>query len=969
MGEIGVGEEDFKWEKRGDAGGERILVSIRLRPLNAKEIARNDTTDWECINDTTIIFRNSVPERSMAPVAYTFDRVFRSDCSTRQVYEDAAKQVALSAVSGINSTIFAYGQTSSGKTYTMIGITEYTVSDIYDYIQRHEERAFVLKFSAIEIYNEAVRDLLSPDSTPLRLLDDPERGTIVEKLTEETLNDWDHLCKLLSICEAQRQIGETSLNEMSSRSHQILRLTIESSAREFLGKENSSTLVASVNFVDLAGSERASQALSGGTRLKEGCHINRSLLTLGTVIRKLSKNRNGHIPYRDSKLTRILQPSLGGNSRTAIICTMSPAHSHLEQSRNTLFFANCAKEVATSAQVNVVMSDKALVKHLQNELARLENELRTPGRPSLTTNYSEALLREKDNLIKKMEKEIRELKQQRNLAQSRLEDLLRVIGNDCASRIWDELSTPPMSNALCEDELSMKESSGADASLNYGFKRFHRPRLSETRDDCGYDEPDLDPPEMVNDCVHYPVSSPKFSESEPYKIQETEDNESDALCKEVQCVPMKETSREGEGLELAVIEENEELQTLEVCENGYATDQEQIYLPEEREIRDIEETDQDANATLTDQQLQTVQRSIQSLARPYLEEPSPWPLNAILSGSRSLTLTRSRSCRAQLMSGPNSLWPWDKEQNENTPPSRFETVFPGRPASIGMRLHSLNFGAESENISRGDSQVSERSSSVDVQKAQNMFKSAAEENITSIRSFVVELKERMAKLQHPKQPIGGKTPDATDDEEAETQKNMQDAFTEASPEHTQSLSNWPLEFERQRREIIELWHTCHVSLFHRTYFFLLFRGDPADSIYIEVELRRLSFLKNKFADRNPGILMLEDGHSMTLAASIRGLRRERESFSRQMKRRLTSQERENLYRKWGIGLETKQRRLQLAQQLWTNPQDMDHVQESATVVARVLGFSESGQALKEMFELSFTPQRLSRRSRSLLFRS
>lgn len=135
------------------------------------------------------------------------------------------------------------------------------------------------------------------------------------------------------------------------------------------------------NFIDLAGSERASQAMSAGARLKEGCHINRSLLTLGTVIRKLSKGRRqgAHINFRDSKLTRILQPCLGGNSRTAIICTLSPARSHVELTRNTLLFACCAKEVTTKARINVVMSDKALLKQLQRELARLETELRTPA--------------------------------------------------------------------------------------------------------------------------------------------------------------------------------------------------------------------------------------------------------------------------------------------------------------------------------------------------------------------------------------------------------------------------------------------------------------------------------------------------------------------------------------------------------------------------------------------------------------
>ncbi|KAE8729254.1 hypothetical protein F3Y22_tig00003725pilonHSYRG00250 [Hibiscus syriacus] len=136
--------------------GERIFVSVRVRPLNNKERARHGTSDWECINNDTIVFKSSLPD------AYTFDRVFDCDCPTSQVYEEGAKDVALSV---------------------------------------HQEREFLVKFSAMEIYNEAVRDLLSSDTTPLRLLDDPERGTVVERLTEETIIDKEHLQELLSIYE------------------------------------------------------------------------------------------------------------------------------------------------------------------------------------------------------------------------------------------------------------------------------------------------------------------------------------------------------------------------------------------------------------------------------------------------------------------------------------------------------------------------------------------------------------------------------------------------------------------------------------------------------------------------------------------------------------------------------------------------------------------------------------------------
>jgi centromeric protein E len=191
------------------------------------------------------------------------------------------------------ATIFAYGQTSSGKTYTMRGVTESAISDIYEYIQKNQDRNFVLKVSALEIYNEVVKDLLTSDTNPLRLLDDKDRGTIVEKLKEEVVQNSGHLQEIIKICEAHRQVGETHLNDMSSRSHQIIRLTVESQPQGLVSETPATSLVASLNFVDLAGSERASQTHADGARLKEGAHINRSLLTLSTCIRKLRKQDKG----------------------------------------------------------------------------------------------------------------------------------------------------------------------------------------------------------------------------------------------------------------------------------------------------------------------------------------------------------------------------------------------------------------------------------------------------------------------------------------------------------------------------------------------------------------------------------------------------------------------------------------------------------------------------------------------------
>eukprot|EP00257_Ricinus_communis_P013439 XP_015570868.1 kinesin-like protein KIN-7F [Ricinus communis] len=917
---------------------EKILVLVRLRPLNDKEIVADEVADWECLNDTTILYRNTLREGSTFPSAYTFDRVFRGDSSTRQVYDEGAKEVALSVVSGINSSIFAYGQTSSGKTYTMIGITEYTVADIFDYIHRHEERAFVLKFSAIEIYNEAIRDLLSADSTPLRLLDDPEKGTVVEKVTEETLKDWNHLQELLSICEAQRRIGETSLNEKSSRSHQILRLTIESSAREFLGKENSTTLAATVNFVDLAGSERASQALSSGARLKEGCHINRSLLTLGTVIRKLSKGRHGHINYRDSKLTRLLQPALGGNARTAIICTLSPARSHVEQTRNTLLFACCAKEVTTKAQVNVVMSDKALVKHLQKELARLESELRSPAPASSTSDYG-TLLRKKDLQIQKMEKEIRELKKQRDLAESRIEDLLQMIGQEQTSRNGPVTGHhPKQATNTWEDECSVSESSGV-VDPHYLYEGVRKFNMNHYDGDCGSN---VEEPYHLTDNAddHSDGTSSLMSIGKKIirsnSCQSLEDTavgpaeDADDYCREVQCIEIDETRRDNYFEPHSISSgENEGPLALTTIENGTAARQ-GISTPENGQ-REANHMQNGFTHDMLEQRLHHVQRTIDALVSPDPDETSKESLAAAMSSPTNMKLTRSWSCRENLMS---------------TPPNGFEKSFTGRPESVRRRFPPLNYGADAARLLRNDSQSSLGSAYTEDFGSQSV-KTSADDDIPSIRNFVEGLKEMAKQVQE------------TDPTAEKFGKNAKDVGLDPMCDALDISSDWSLTFERQRSEILELWQTCNVSLVHRTYFFLLFKGDPTDSIYMEVELRRLSFLKENFSQGNQA---LGGGGTFSFASSIKALHRERGMLSKLMQKRLSEEERKRFYQKWGIGLNSKRRRLQLANRLWSNTKDINHIMESAAIVAKLVKFVEQGQALKEMFGLSFTPPSTRRRS-------
>ncbi|XP_011092853.1 kinesin-like protein KIN-7F isoform X2 [Sesamum indicum] len=751
----------------------------------------------------------------------------------------------------------------------------------------------------MEIYNEVVRDLLSTDNTPLRLLDDPERGTIIEKLTEETLRDRNHLKELLSICEAQRQIGETSLNETSSRSHQILRLTIESSAREFIGKGNSTTLAASVNFVDLAGSERASQALSAGQRLKEGCHINRSLLTLGTVIRKLSKGRHGHINYRDSKLTRILQPALGGNARTAIICTLSPARSHVEQSRNTLLFASCAKEVSTNAKVNVVMSDKALVKHLQKEVARLESELRTPG----SVCDHGALLRKKDMQIEKLEKEIRELKKQRDLAHSRIDDLLRAIEGDKGSQKVNQIQSvhgdfrSKGTSYLLHTENSVDNFSSDDRS---------------------------DPSQEIED--------PELGTGE----------DSDEIYKEVRCIEIDESGHDKiyEPLGQSTSESEESMPML--SEPG------SVHIVEQQTLSAScrQDSGTEDGYGMLQQRIRGGQNSIDSLFRPHPDALSPGAPSTSMKVSGSQKLTRSQSCRANLMTDSPDFH--IAEQNESTPPTVLDKSFTGRPEGASLRkqwkLPPVIYGADTVILSRNDSQSSEFSSFID--EIKNQTSSHGDEDIPTLGSFVAGLRE-MAKLQYEIQ-----TGNQVQETDIIDEKKARDIALDP-------MNDWPLKFEKLQKLIIELWQACNVSLVHRTYFILLIKDDFADSIYMEVEYRRLSFLRETFARGNSAI---QDGRNLTLASSKKALRRERETLSRLMYKSYTEDERNRLYEEWGISLNSKQRRLQLVHLLYSDTENMDHITKSAAIVAKLIGFSEHGQALKEMLGLSFRPLRTSRRS-------
>ncbi|XP_074397183.1 centromere-associated protein E isoform X2 [Zonotrichia albicollis] len=391
-----------------------VTVCVRVRPLISRENASDKVSlHWTSEN-------NTISDVS-GTKTFSYDRVFHSSDNTQQLYDGVAVPIIQSAVRGYNGTIFAYGQTASGKTYTMmgnedsVGIIPKAIQHVFKIICEIPDREFLLRVSYMEIYNETITDLLCDNrkKKPLGIREDVNRNTYVEDLIEEVVVAPEQVMEWIRKGERNRHYGETKMNEHSSRSHTIFRMIIESRERSDPANANcdGAVMVSHLNLVDLAGSERASQTGSEGVRLKEGCNINRSLFILGQVIKKLCDDPSGFINYRDSKLTRILQNSLGGNAKTVIICTITPVS--FDETLSTLQFANTAKGMKNTPKVNEVLDDDALLKRYRKEILDLKKQLEEVSSKTqihaMEKDQLAQLLEEKNSLQKVQEDRIRNL--------------------------------------------------------------------------------------------------------------------------------------------------------------------------------------------------------------------------------------------------------------------------------------------------------------------------------------------------------------------------------------------------------------------------------------------------------------------------------------------------------------------------------------------------------------------------------
>ncbi|XP_029947689.1 kinesin-like protein KIF17 [Salarias fasciatus] len=359
-------------------GSESVKVVVRCRPLNDREKALSCKMVLSMDLHRCQCFIEKPGAADEPPKQFTFDGTYYIDQTTEQMYNEIAYPLVEGVTEGYNGTIFAYGQTGSGKSFTMQGVSEPTsqkgvipraFEHIFESIQCAENTKFLVRASYLEIYNEEIRDLLGSDTKQrLELKEHPERGVYVRDLSMHTVHSVRECERIIEHGWRNRAVGYTLMNKDSSRSHSIFTIHLEICSTDTAGQDH--LRAGKLNLVDLAGSERQSKTGATGDRLREATKINLSLSALGNVISALVDGRSKYIPYRDSKLTRLLQDSLGGNTRTLMIACLSPADNNYEESLSTLRYANRAKSIQNRPRINEDPKD-ALLREYQEEIKKL----------------------------------------------------------------------------------------------------------------------------------------------------------------------------------------------------------------------------------------------------------------------------------------------------------------------------------------------------------------------------------------------------------------------------------------------------------------------------------------------------------------------------------------------------------------------------------------------------------------------
>ncbi|TPX55571.1 hypothetical protein SpCBS45565_g08500 [Spizellomyces sp. 'palustris'] len=362
---------------------ENVIVVIRCRPFSERERQAGHKKVVKIDPQTASISLTS-PKTESDIKNFTFDAAFDEDSRQVEVYDATARIIVDAVLGGFNGTVFCYGQTGTGKTFSMQGISDIpdlrgiipqAFHHIFDHIShRSTEKKFLVRVSFLEIYNEEIKDLLVKQTkgqklSGLDLKEHPEIGVYVKDLGAHVVKSVPEMEDLMAIGNKNRSVGATLMNENSSRSHSIFTITVESAEPGEDGKDR--IVAGKLHLVDLAGSERQSKTGASGDRLKEATKINLSLSALGNCISALVDGKSSHVPYRDSKLTRLLQDSLGGNAKTLMIATLSPASYNYDETLSTLRYANRAKSIKNKPKINEDPKD-AMLRQYQEEIEKLK---------------------------------------------------------------------------------------------------------------------------------------------------------------------------------------------------------------------------------------------------------------------------------------------------------------------------------------------------------------------------------------------------------------------------------------------------------------------------------------------------------------------------------------------------------------------------------------------------------------------
>lgn len=436
-----------------------VTVSVRVRP----DTSNHDpsATEGEWMVDGR---RSLVAYRGKEGGDYVYDNVFGTYDDNAKVYDSAAKRLVRRVMEGYHGTVFAYGMTGTGKTFSMQGtmsspgVIPLAITDIFSYIRETPHREFLLRVSYLEIYNEKIHDLLAPagsSADEIKLREDPGRGVYATPLKEEIVQSPTQLLRVIHRGDMARRTGSTQWNARSSRSHAVVQIVVESRERVTAPSNSheskriamlpTGVRVSTLSLIDLAGSERAADDKE---RRAEGAHINKSLLTLGTVISKLSasKDKNGnpvdkdgkHLPYRDSKLTRLLQGALSGSSLVSILCTIqisagtsTVANTHTMETLNTLKFASRAKNNIVShakkAAEDVSSGAAGLLERYRAEIASLRGQLENQKKSADANEEKQEEVKIEKESTNRHEEQMLEMQLARTALKERIEHLNRLI--------------------------------------------------------------------------------------------------------------------------------------------------------------------------------------------------------------------------------------------------------------------------------------------------------------------------------------------------------------------------------------------------------------------------------------------------------------------------------------------------------------------------------------------------------------